>query len=214
MRRQSILAAVPPSTTVGLLGVLVLAAGCSRPSKGTHGRPQPVLAPPTYPVTVNALGNSDPTTYWLCPGDPNVPPEDLMFRELAACAHRVLQANGFKQTHHSRAQQVIRLHQARGVRVEQRRHQRKFARPRIVDIPLHVHELTITAHDNKTGQRLWETRLSYVGGTADVRAIMPILLAGGQDYLGRSSGQEVTVMVAENDERLALIRGAVSDNQQ
>ena len=81
-------------------------------------------------------------------------------------------------------------------------------KPEIHTIPTekYTHQLVVSASDTAAEHPLWETRISYENLAADTRAVAPILLAAGHDYLGRSSGQPVTVQVVSDEQRLAYIR--------
>ncbi len=53
---------------------------------------------------------------------------------------------------------------------------------------------------------VWETRLTSTGASGDLRRVMPILVAVGEDYFGTNTGQQVTVRVDEDDPSVLAIK--------
>ncbi len=222
------------------LFVLLLTPGCAHDSRPlTVTDPVPavrVIAPPTYSMTVNTLGSGAPGTYSLAPADPNVSPDDLLFRELAVYVQRALQARGFTLTDAAHAEQHLLLRQEIAPRVERRAPRSSgLGRSYIYDeslqtvreamklppqvggaaVTAYTHRLILRAVDAKTNKSLWETRTSHINESPDVHTVMSFLATAAQDYVGHSSGQEIAVRIREDDDRLAFIRtGAANSSQQ
>lgn len=56
---------------------------------------------------------------------------------------------------------------------------------------------------------LWETRITSSGSSGDLREVLPVLLAAGTPYLGRSTGKRIDVVLSGEDERVRRIAGLV-----
>ncbi len=68
-------------------------------------------------------------------------------------------------------------------------------------------QLTAYAPADSSSQPLWQTRIRSSGSSGDLRRVFPVLLAAAEPFLGRSTGQELTVNVSESDRRVARIAG-------
>lgn len=49
---------------------------------------------------------------------------------------------------------------------------------------------------------LWQTRMRSSGTSGDLRRVFPVLVAAAQPYIGRSTGQTLTVTLKEKDRRV------------
>ncbi len=74
----------------------ILVAGCAHPDA-------------SYKVRVSSSGTGLPARYCLAPANPEIGPNDRQFRAYAACAHRILQNQGFTPADTQSADQVILL---------------------------------------------------------------------------------------------------------
>jgi hypothetical protein len=52
----------------------------------------------------------------------------------------------------------------------------------------------------------WHTAVVSTGSSGDLRAVLPILIAGSSRYLGSNTGQAVSIALRENDELVQSIR--------
>jgi hypothetical protein len=59
---------------------------------------------------------------------------------------------------------------------------------------------------------LWQVQINSSGETGDLRKMFPIMLAGAQGFIGRNSGEVVSVIVSENNDSIQNIKG-LCDNQ-
>jgi hypothetical protein len=58
----------------------------------------------------------------------------------------------------------------------------------------------------KTIKRIWETKITSVGSSGDLRQLIPIMIAAAESNLGQNTGKTVDVVLTESDERVEKLR--------
>lgn len=53
---------------------------------------------------------------------------------------------------------------------------------------------------------LWETKITSVGSSGDLRRVLPIMVAAAEPHFGGNTGKAVEIVLRENDERVEKLR--------
>jgi hypothetical protein len=71
---------------------------------------------------------------------------------------------------------------------------------------LDAYDLDIFNKTNQTVQ-VWRTTETSTGSSGDLRRVFPILVAGSGAYIGKNTGQNVEIILKENDKEVKKIKG-------
>ena len=61
--------------------------------------------------------------------------------------------------------------------------------------------------ENNTEKRVWQTMITNIADSDDLRSIFPFMLVAADEYIGRSSGQKQTIRIRNDDESVKILRG-------
>jgi len=53
---------------------------------------------------------------------------------------------------------------------------------------------------------VWKTHITSTGMSGDLRRVMPILVAAGEDYFGTDTGEQVRISMEEDDPRVLAVK--------
>ena len=54
---------------------------------------------------------------------------------------------------------------------------------------------------------IWNTSVTSIGSSGDLRLILPIMVVGSMPYLGKNSGKLIELSISEGDQRIDVIKG-------
>jgi hypothetical protein len=54
---------------------------------------------------------------------------------------------------------------------------------------------------------LWQTEVTSIGSTDDLRRVFPVLVGASFEYYGKDTGQKVSINIYENDDRVKEVKG-------
>lgn len=72
-----------------------------------------------------------------------------------------------------------------------------------------VYALDIEAYKNQNKRvQIWETTVISTGSSGDLRRVFPVLVVAAKDYIGTSTGKQVEIQLAEDDQKILDIKNS------
>jgi len=78
---------------------------------------------------------------------------------------------------------------------------------------LETYDLDIYRKSKKEIQ-VWKTMVTSTGSSGDLRMVFPILVAASKPYIGSNTGQQVKIILDENDQSIIDVKTGISENSQ
>jgi hypothetical protein len=200
------------------LFLLALVAGCT----------------PYQHVVINSWSDGTDVSgkpYCLVPGQ-DVVPGDLEFAKFAAYARRALDHRGYTETTPDKAQVTITLSYGVGGRSEPYSYTEPYydsglpratfydpqrytvmgteGYPGILDS--YIRFVKMAAYDRgvggSPGPQRWRMDITSPGTGTDLRRVVPYMMAGACDYIGKDTSKRVRLTVYQKDPAYKLVAGA------
>ena len=180
---------------------------------------------PSFTVKVDAIssrGSVQKETYILLPRNKEVPVEDLQYREFASYIHRALRARGYVPVMTVEGEADLAIFLAYGIGDPQEdlsAHSISMpisgmttSHTRVASVTTYLRFVVLEAVSytayKSTGKYMpvWKTAVTSRGTSSDLREVVPILVAGAAEYFGTNTGKQVTVVLNEDDDKVAAIK--------
>lgn len=78
---------------------------------------------------------------------------------------------------------------------------------------LAAYDLEVYRREDKEIQ-VWKTTVTSSGSSGDLRRVFPILVAASRPYIGVNTGQQVKVILDENDRAVVDVKGIKTTQEQ
>ena len=80
--------------------------------------------------------------------------------------------------------------------------------------------LTLVAVDNnewkkkdKSTEELWKTSVLSDGSSGSLRRVMPAMVAAAYPHFGKNTGQQITIEISEDDDKIKSIKGEITQKE-